>query len=123
MQESKLVQTRCQIYGILSRCFCYPNQDFLGYVKGDLVKDLESSLRKLPYGKDIKKSYKLFKSVLPQQSARFSLEDWQVEYTETFIYARDSLSCLPYESIYRENGKCLQPLNQNDTFQLIWLSL
>jgi len=107
MKELELLPPRSKVYKILSLCFCYPDQNFFRYAKGDLLKDLESSLRKLPYEKELKKSYDLFESALVQQLARFSLEELQVEHTGLFIYSHGGLSCSPYEAIYREENKRL----------------
>ena len=98
---------RSALYKIFSRCFCYPDQNFVHYARGDLLKDLESSLRELPYTGDMKRTSEFFQSALIEQWARLSLEDWQVEYTGLFIYCRGKLFCSPYASTWIEDNKRL----------------
>ena len=98
---------RSKIYKILSRCFCYPSEDLFHYARMDLLTDMEKSLKKLPYGKNIKREYETFRTVLLEKIDKFSLDDLQVEYTRLFIYAHGGPSCSPYESIYRGTSRHL----------------
>lgn len=107
VEDQSLCSLRSEVYKILSVCFQYPGQDFFRYVKGNLLKDLNSSLTKLLFSENLESTYELFQPVLRARLAKCSLDDLQVEYTGLFIYAGDALCCLPYESIYREKGKRL----------------
>jgi len=107
MEDADLSSSRSTIYKILSFCFLYPDNSFFPYGKEDLTNELDASLRKTPYRKDVKKSHELFKSALEQQLVTFSLEDLQVEHTGLFIHSCGKPPCLPYEYIYRERNNRL----------------
>jgi thiosulfate reductase/polysulfide reductase chain A len=92
---------------LLSRCFHYPQQPAITYLRQDILDELALHLQYLPSSQRLKDSLEKLRHATWSYLSSASLEDFQVEYTGLFIYAAKGRVCYPYESMQLERNKRL----------------
>jgi len=90
-----------EVYKILSRCYCYPDNDFVEYANTLMLRQLEISLGAMCSCVTLDGSYRAFVGECGRKFRESSLEDLQVEHTGLFIHpSSEGVACYPYESVH-----------------------